>query len=215
VKLIDLTHTISEDMPVYPGTESPSLRTTNTYEKDGFKETLLNMYSHTGTHMDAPSHIFGHKSTLDAQHISQFTGVALVVDCRHLNEGDTIEMSCIDSVRSMADQAEFILFNTGWDKHWGTPQYFGDYPCISHEVAHYLIESGKKGIGLDTIGLDPISDPNLTLHRKVLSGDDFVIIENLTHLDQVGFQLFELYALPMKYKNSDGAPIRAVARIIE
>ena len=54
MKIIDLTHTISEDMPVYPGTEPPVLKPANTYEKDGFRETLLSLYSHTGTHVDPP-----------------------------------------------------------------------------------------------------------------------------------------------------------------
>ncbi len=41
MKVIDLTHTIKEDMPVYPGTETPKLIPASSYEKDGFKETLL------------------------------------------------------------------------------------------------------------------------------------------------------------------------------
>lgn len=57
MKVIDLTHTISETMPVYPGTEQPRLTPANSYEKDGFKETLLSMYSHTGTHVDPPAHL--------------------------------------------------------------------------------------------------------------------------------------------------------------
>lgn len=57
MKSSDLTHTISEDMPVFPGSETPKLTTKSTYEKDGFKETLLQMYSHVGTHMDPPAHI--------------------------------------------------------------------------------------------------------------------------------------------------------------
>lgn len=57
MRVIDLTHTISENMPVYPGTEPPVLAGANTYEKDGFKETKLTMYTHTGTHMDPPAHL--------------------------------------------------------------------------------------------------------------------------------------------------------------
>lgn len=34
-------------------------------EKDGFRETLLEMYSHTGTHMDAPAHMLPKGRTLD------------------------------------------------------------------------------------------------------------------------------------------------------
>ena len=58
MKVIDLTHTIRENMPVYPGTEPPKLSPTSSYESDGFKETLMQMYTHTGTHMDPPAHIF-------------------------------------------------------------------------------------------------------------------------------------------------------------
>ena len=90
MKVIDLTHVISEEMPVYPGTEKPKLQQANTYEKDGFKETLLTMYSHTGTHMDPPNHLFADRTTLDAFPVSQFVGRALVIDCRDLKEGETI-----------------------------------------------------------------------------------------------------------------------------
>lgn len=214
MKLIDLTHTIAADMPVYPGTERPSLKTANTYEKDGFKETLLAMYSHTGTHMDAPSHIVPGKKNLDDMDISQFSGLALVIDCRHLGEGQSIDMSIIEAVKVLADQAEFLLFNTGWDKYWGSDQYFGAYPILSLDVVQYVIDSEKKGVGLDTISLDPMTGDQLQRHRLVFSGEPFVIIENLTNLDQVGSGLFEFFALPLKYKNSDGAPIRAVAKCI-
>ena len=65
MKAIDLTHIITEDMPVYPGTEPPKLTPANSYEKDGFKETLLSLYTHTGTHIDPPAHIFPDGRTLD------------------------------------------------------------------------------------------------------------------------------------------------------
>lgn len=51
MRVIDLTHTIKEDMPVYPGTGTPKLLPANSYEENGFKETLVSFYSHTGTHV--------------------------------------------------------------------------------------------------------------------------------------------------------------------
>ena len=57
MKIIDLTHTIKEDMPVYPGTDTPKLIPANSYEKEGFKETLLQMYTHTGTHTVSYTHL--------------------------------------------------------------------------------------------------------------------------------------------------------------
>lgn len=211
MKVIDLTHTISENMPVYPGTEEPKLEVANTYEKDGFKETLLTMFSHTGTHMDPPAHLFAQRTTLDSLPIDQFIGKGLVIDCSDLQEGQRITMKYIECVQEKADQAEFILFHTGWDDRWGTSSYFGEYPYITEEVAEYLIHSKKKGVGLDVIGIDPISDEKLTIHRKLFAKNDIVVIENLACLGKIGNELFTFCALPIKYKNSDGAPIRAIA----
>mgnify|MGYP000844610404 CR=1 FL=1 len=213
MKVLDLTHTICREMPVYPGTEGPRLDIANTYEKHGFKETLLTMFSHTGTHMDSPKHLFAHGASLDSLPAGQFVGQGLVIDCCDLKEGQRITMEYIEGVREKADAAEFILFHTGWDKLWGTDAYYGNYPYITEEVADYLIQGGKKGVGLDVIGLDPISDENLSLHRKLLSETDIVIIENLTNLGEIGEELFTFCALPLKFENSDGAPIRAVAMI--
>ena len=213
MKINDLTQTITETMPVYPGTEPPKLTVANTIEKDGFRETLLSFYSHTGTHMDAPFHIYADRTSLDALPAEQFVGKALVIDCCDVGEGGEIGMEYID--KTLAYEADFLLFHTGWDKNWGQEKYFGAYPVVSMEVCQYLLDSGKKGVGFDVIGIDPVSDGNLTRHKMLLSQRDIVIIENLTNLDKVGSGLFTFAALPLKYKDADGAPIRAVAIIEE
>lgn len=212
MKIIDLTHTISENMPVYPGTESPLLRQANTYEKDGFKETLLSMSSHTGTHVDPPAHLFAGRTTLDALPIEQFAGKALVVDCTHLAEGDAITMAELEKADiEKAKAADFLLFYLGWDKRWGSDSYFGDYPCIDDEVLDFILSTGKKGIGFDVIGMDPISDANLTRHKKLFREHEIINIENLCNLAKCGKELFWFFALPLKWENADGAPLRAVA----
>ena len=209
MKIIDLTHTISEEMPVYPGTEKPKLEVANTYEKDFFKETLMTMYSHTGTHMDPPAHIFEGKTTLDKFPITQFIGSAAIIDCSDLGENGRITMEHINKNRENADKAEFIVFRTDWDKYWGKAEYYVGYPYIDDEVAEYIIKSNKKGIGLDNISLDPVG--SLVYHQKVFKENEIVIIENLTNLKEVGNDIFTLFALPLKYENADGSPIRAVA----
>ena len=209
MKIIDLTHYISEDMPVYPGTEAPKLKEANTYEKDGFKETLTIMYTHTGTHMDPPAHIFEGKTTLDKFPIEQFVGEAFVVDCTGLKLGEKIQMKHID--KDLADKAEFLLFYTGWDKYWGSDKYFYDYPCLDDDVIEYIMVHKKKGVGLDTIGIDPISDENLSIHKRLFRDNEMVIIENLMNLDKIGQGLFTFVALPLKHVDADGSPIRAIA----
>ncbi|MBQ8163527.1 MAG: cyclase family protein [Clostridia bacterium] len=211
MKIIDLTHTIKEDMPVYPGTNPPSLSVANTYKNGGFKETLISMYSHTGTHIDPPAHIFEGKMTLDAFDASQFVGSAVVIDCRMLKEGEEISLEHIKSYGEKAERADFLLFNLGWDKKWGTPDYFGSYPCLSSDSLDYIINGNYKGIGFDVIGLDPINDLALERHNKLFSKKNIINIENLKNLDLCGSELFTFVCLPIKIENSDGAPSRAIA----
>lgn len=209
MKVIDLTHTISEDMLVYPGIEKPKLTTANTYVKDGFKETLLQMYSHVGTHMDPPAHIFTNRKTLDQFSPEQFIGKALVVDCRDLKEGQAITIDKINIDK--AKLADFLLFNLGWDKRWNLDTYFNDYPCIDDTVLEFILNSNFKGIGFDVMGLDPLRDNNLNRHKALFKDTDIVNIENLTHLEQCGDELFCFSCLPLKIENCDGFPIRAIA----
>ena len=207
--VIDLTHTIKEDMPVYPGTETPRLETAATYETDFFKETRLTMYTHTGTHMDPPAHVFAGRTTLDQFPADQFLGKALVIDCRNLNEGDAITMDHIRRYGSAAETADFLLFNLGWDIHWGTDAYFGNYPCMDDDVLDFILAGTYKGIGVDTISIDPMN--RLTRHRKLFREKDIVIIENLKDLHLCSSGIFSFSCFPLKIADCDGSPARAVA----
>lgn len=211
MKVIDLTHVIEEGMPVYPGTETPRLEPANTYEKDGFQETRISMFSHIGTHMDPPAHLFPQRTTLDCFPPEQFIGKAIVIDCRDLSEGESITLDYIRRAGKKAELADFLLFNLGWDQRWGSESYFGDYPCLDDEVMDYILKGKYKGIGFDVIGLDPIADANLTRHKKLFAEKEIVNIENLCHLEQCGSGLFWFSCFPLKIKNSDGSPIRAIA----
>lgn len=160
--------------------------------------------------MDAPAHVREDGITLDKFGADKFVGKAIVVDCSDLSEGDTIDISYINKYKGVIEDAEFVLFKTGWDKYWDTEKYYGKFPVISEEVADYLISSNKKGIGLDVISIEDIESADLPMHHKVLK-NNLVIIENLCNLDQIGSDLFTFCSLPLKFINSDGASVRAVA----
>ena len=210
MKIIDLTHTITNNMTVFPGGLQPDNKVISTVDKDGWMETRLHMDSHNGTHMDAPAHVREDGITLDKFGADKFVGKAIVVDCSDLSEGDTIDISYINKYKGVIEDAEFVLFKTGWDKYWDTEKYYGKFPVISEEVADYLISSNKKGIGLDVISIEAIESEDLPMHHKVLK-NNLVIIENLCNLDQIGSDLFTFCSLPLKFINSDGASVRAVA----
>lgn len=211
MKVLDLTHIISEGMPVYPGTKPPILKPASTYKKDGFRETLLTMLSHTGTHMDAPAHLFAGKSTLDQFPVSQFVGRALVIECKELKEGESITMEHVSHYGEKAEKADFLLFHLGWDQRWGAEDYFNDYPCVEDEVIDFVLETGKKGIGFDVIGIDPVYDLELPRHKRLFQTNQIINIENLKNLGKCGDELFWFFALPLNQIDADGAPIRAVA----
>ena len=211
MKVIDLTHTIRANMPVYPGTESPVLAPANTYERDGFKETRLTMFTHTGTHADPPAHLFPGRTTLDQFPAEQFIGKALVIDCRGLKPEAAITIDYLRRYGDLVEQADFLLFHLGWDRFWGTDAYFGNYPCLDDEVMDAVLRGHYKGIGFDVIGLDPIADENLTRHKKLFRDTDILNLENLKNLDQCGEGLFWFSCFPLKLEDCDGAPVRAVA----
>lgn len=161
--------------------------------------------------MDPPAHLFAGRTTLDQFPPEQFIGRALVIDCRDLKEGGAITMGHINKYGEKARLADFLLFNLGWDKRWGTAAYFGDYPCVDDEVLDFIMSGGYKGIGFDVIGLDPIADVKLTRHKKLFQKCDIVNIENLKNLELCGDDLIWFSCFPLKLENCDGSPVRAVA----
>lgn len=205
MKVYDLTHTIKNDMPVYPGTEQPKLTTACTIEAAGYRETLLHMFSHTGTHMDAPAHMLLDGAALDSYGADKFTGTAVVVDCRG-QAAITLPLLQGYDLKGV----DFVLFCTGWDKKWGSPDYYEGFPCLAPDAAAYLASLPLKGVGEDTISLDPCDSTDFPNHITLL-GADFVNTENLTGLDALIGRRFTFVTLPLKFENSDGCSCRAIA----
>lgn len=205
MKIYDLTHTIRNDMPVYPGTEQPRLTTACTIEEVGYRETLLHMYSHTGTHMDAPAHMLPDGATLDSYAPEKLAGAAVVVDCRRQK---AITLPLLQ--RYDLSGVDFVLFCTGWDKKWGTPAYYEDFPCLTAEAAAYLAALPLKGVGEDSISLDPCDSTDFPNHIALMKAD-FINTENLKGLDALLGRRFTFVTLPLKFENADGCSCRAIA----
>ena len=83
-------------------------------------------------------------------------------------------------------------------------------PVDDAETARLIASYGKKGVGVDTFSVDPMDPPSLEAHRILLSAG-VLIVENLNDLNLVKDTVFEFYALPLKFENADGAPVRALA----
>ena len=209
MKIIDLTHTISAHMPVYPGTEPPVLTTGCSIEDNGFLEKKITLYSHTGTHMDAPAHMIKASKTLDQLSIDHFYGKAALVDVSD-SRGPIIDIEDLASHEEILTQNEFLLINTGWSHRWGTSEYFSGYPVLSMEAAKWLSRLKLKGIGVDTISVDETNSNTFPIHNILLKNDT-VIIENLKNLDLIPDIAFIFSCFPLKFEEADGSPVRAVA----
>ena len=212
MKIIDLTHSITNDMTVYPGGPKPQNKIVSNVTDNGYKETEIHIHSHNGTHMDSPNHVFEDGISLDKIDVINFVGTASLIDCSSLEEGGIITYDFIEKNKEAIDNSEFIVFRTDWSKYWNTDKYLGNYPVISDEVVDFILTSNKKGIAFDTISVDPIDASVLAKHNRILE-NNILIFENLTNLDLIDSDTFVFCALPLKFENSDGAPIRAIAML--
>jgi kynurenine formamidase len=209
MNIIDLSHAISSRMPVYPGTDPPSITTGCSIEEDGFLEKKIIMFSHTGTHMDAPAHMIKDSKALDQFSIDHFYGKALLVDVS-TSKKPMIEINDLIPVGSILKEHEFMLIRTGWSHHWGADSYFIGYPVLTIEAVEWLSQFNLKGFGVDAISVDGSASEDFPVHRILLK-NDIVIIENLKNLDRIPVHSFTFACFPLKYAGADGAPVRAVA----
>jgi len=208
---IDLSHTISPGMAVYPGTEPPEFSDPYTIDSAGFYEKKITMFSHTGTHIDAPSHILKKANSLDQIPISRFIGKASVLNFSNIKK-TIITYHDMARHKSRVEKSDFIILYTGWYQKWGEEAYFENFPVLSLEAAEWIAKFSLKGIGVDMISVDVTDTRSFPIHRIFLE-KEILIIENLTALEELVNKDFTFFCFPLKIENSDGAPARAVALV--
>ncbi len=232
----DLSRRIETGMPTYPGDPAVTLTPDATQERDGYATSELRTGTHAGTHVDAPRHTRPDGATIDDRDVGRFVFDARLVDLRPLEPREPITPERLSSVADgdcagNADEGErprLLVLRTGWEPHWGTARY-RDHPYLTDGAAEWCRERGF-GVGLDTFGPDPTpstgdrwgsaSDDNAvadgddepvgTPAHDALLGAELAIIENLCGLDDLP-ERFRLYAFPLRLRDGDGSPVRAVA----
>ena len=209
MQIIDLSHEIHKQMTVFGGMEKPEITRKYSVEKDGFKLHELKINSHTGTHVDAPAHMIAGRKNLDDFSLNQFYGEALMLKVDQFTQNE-IPIDFLKKHESQIRKTDFLILNSGWFKKWKTAEYHVNYPVLSQESATWLTQFNLKGIGLDTISIDPTDSQDVLLHHIIL-GAGFLIIENLTNLDALPENGFQFQCLPLKVDKADGSTSRAVA----
>ncbi len=209
--VIDLTHNVKEGMPVYPGDKAPSITVEGDYSQHEPRITDIRINSHTGTHIDAPSHFFEGARTISDCTVDYYMGTAIVIDCSCLCNEEYITSEHILKYRDKLDKVDILLFYTGWDKKWGSDEYFSGYPTLDTWATALISKHGIRVLGFDTPSPDPPDDSRHFRHNQILSNNNIFIIENLKNLDLLGDELVKFIALPLKIQYADGAPVRAIA----
>jgi kynurenine formamidase len=206
----ELSHPITSGIQVYPGDPVVSVESALSVEQDGVDVSLLHLGSHTGTHLDAPSHTVAGGRTTATISLDELVGEALLV---HLSPQPARAIYGLDEItRALGELPPtvpaIVIMNTGWSQHFGSDEAL-NHPAIHPDAAAELMRRGMHLLAVDTLSPDPTGEgsTDFPVHEVVL-GSDGLIIENITGLAglreylRVGF-----FPLPI---DADGAPVRAV-----
>lgn len=207
MRIIDLTHTFTDNMPVYPGDPPSSLKQVASIEKNTYTDHEIESLMHVGTHMDAPLHMISGGKTMDQINPDKFFGKGIIIDARNQKEIG------IDLLKNLTISEEsIVLIYTGFAEKYRTKEYFENYPSMTKEFAQTIVDKKIKIVGMDILG--PDTDVTWPTH-KILLGRETLIIENLANLNSLlSIKEFEVIALPAKY-NSEAAPVRVIALVKE
>jgi kynurenine formamidase len=224
--IIDLSHPLTSSMSIYPGDPEYCCRRVASISPDGFTIHAISMGTHSGTHIDAPSHFIADGETIDEISLDSLIGPAVVVDLRAkgLKKREKIVWNDVAPFISeiahaftpfKLGNAKILLLCTGWSQYWGAPEYF-QHPFLDKDCAKRIIEAGFTVIGMDLLSPDDTEAPDndFGAHMEIL-GKEGIIAENMTNLELlVDLQRASKIAVslvPLCLHGCDGSPVRAFA----
>jgi arylformamidase len=211
--IIDLSHPIEDGMVTYPGLPGPSITDHLSWEASHeryapgtqFQIGRIDMIANTGTYLDSPAHRHRGGIDLAALPLSSLADLpGIVVD----SAGPAIDVTDLEgqTVRGCA-----VLLRTGWDRHWRTPEYgSAQAPYLTRRGASWLAHHGAALVGIDSVNIDSVSDPERPAHT-ILLGAEIPIVEHLTGLASLPPVGFRLHAVPAPVRGMGTFPVRAYA----
>jgi arylformamidase len=206
--IYDISLTISEQLPVWPGDPPIRLQRLQKMEEgDSCNVTHLNMGAHVGTHVDAPFHFLGGDSaTVESLPLNLLTGRVYVA--QFPDDVSQIDAAILQAA-NIPPRTRRLLFKTRNSAYWEnqTPEFMTDFVALTPDGAEFLIHRGIRLVGVDYLSVAPFADGTPT-HQALLQAG-VIILEGL-NLSQVTPGRYSLYCLPLKIDGADGAPARAI-----
>ena len=210
MKVIDLTLTVSEKIPTFPGSPKPHFIEWETIPKDGYNLELLFLSTHTGTHIDAPFHFVKNGKKIHEIAPERLVNEAVLIRIGK-NSNRSISKTDIQNFEQKNGRIEngsTVIFHTGWQKNLNKEFYFTKNPGLSVSAAKYLVSKKINMVGIDSPSIDLGTDSKFSVHH-ILAKNNILIVENLANLNKIKSNNFHLITSPLKLKNATGSPIRA------
>lgn len=203
-KIIDISQTIENNMPIYPGNPETRLDRVRTLPGDSSALTLLTIGSHTGTHADGKNHMYEGGYSIDNIDLEKFIGKCLILDFSDSDAAISHEQ-LLEKLNPIHDIPSILLIKT---KKTADKNFNPTYKHLSPESARLVAERGFTTIGIDNLSIDRYHSGNHPVH-SVFMESGTQIIEGLD-LSQVNQGQYYFIGFPLKIKDCDGAPVRAV-----
>jgi arylformamidase len=204
VRYVDLTRPLSAATPVWPG--DPAVRLTVAAEHPLVHHIALG--SHSGTHLDAPRHLFPEGAGLSDLALADLIGPVWVVDLNAIPAGGLITAADL-AAAGIPEASERLLIRTRSSAV--TAHFAPDYVALAPDAADWLCSRGFRLVGIDGPSVDPFDSADLPAHR-ILLGAGIPLLEYL-QLAEASTGNGRLICLPLPLTSGDGAPVRAVLQI--
>lgn len=207
MKIIDISMSIDEKMPVYKNKEEkkPKITVSSDFSTGSCYESELCMNLHTGTHIDMPLHMIPSGDSSDRLDISRYITDCVVLDLTHVQG----KISDIDLKQKKFPLNTFILLKT---KNSFSDSFDPEFIYLDVSGAHYLKERQATGVGIDALGIER-AQPGHETH-KVLLQNGIAIIEGL-RLAEVAEGIYSMIALPLRINGVEALPARVVLTDME
>ena len=212
MKIIDLTLTVSDEIPTFPGSPQPSFIPWENVKEDGYNLELLFLSTHTGTHMDAPYHFLEKGAKIHEISLKKLVAEAILIKSKKKSGGSITKTDIQKFEKKHGKIVSFssVIFYTGWQRNLQKKYYFTKNPGLSVSAAKYLASKKINLVGIDSPSIDLGTDSKFSVHQ-IFAKKGMLIVENLANLEKIKSSKFHLVVLPLKLKNATGSPVRAIA----
>jgi kynurenine formamidase len=212
MKIIDLTLTVSDKIPTFPGSPQPSFIPWENVKEDGYNLELLFLSTHTGTHMDAPFHFLEKGAKIHEISLKKLVSEAVLIKSKKKGGESITKIDIQKFEKKHGKIASFssVIFYTGWQRNLQKKYYFTKNPGLSVSAAKYLASKKINLVGIDSPSIDLGKDSKFSVHQ-IFAKKGMLIVENLDNLEKIKSSKFHLVVLPLKLKNATGSPVRAIA----